>query len=117
MNKDNPHIDNFQIKALEKLVNSGLIHNMYPMIDTIAVVVDNENRAFGKQYPMVELVIKLNDPEINSKNIWDNTEFDPYYLVDKYLRELLPYIGINNNTTLVSFKVYSPDGKLMIKGD
>jgi hypothetical protein len=87
------------------------------MIDTIDVNVNNENIAFGKLYPMIQLIIKLNDPEINSKNIWDNSDFDPYYLVDKYLRELLPYIGINNNTTLVSFHVYSPDGKLIITGD
>ena len=116
MNKDNPHIDDYQIKALDKLVNSGIIHNIYPMIDTIDVNVNNKNRYLGKQYPIIELIIKLNDPEINSKNIW-GTEFDPYYLVDKYLRELLPYIGINNNTTLVSFKVYSPNGELVIKGD
>jgi hypothetical protein len=117
MNKENPHIDDYQIKALDKLVNSGIIHTIYPMINTIDVNVNNENRAFGKQYPMIELIIKLNDPEINSKNIWDTSEFDPYYLVDKYLRELLPYIGINNNTTLVSFKAYSPNGELVIKGD
>jgi hypothetical protein len=117
MNKETPHIDEFQIKALDKLVNSGIIHTIYPMIDTIDVNVSNENRAFGKQYPLIELIIKLNDPEINSENIWSKSEFDPYYLVDKYLRELLPYIGINNNTTLVSFKAYSPDGKLIIKGD
>jgi len=117
MNNDVPHIDDFQIKALEKLVNSGIIHTIYPMIDTIDVNVNNENIAFGKLYPMIQLIIKLNDPEINSKNIWDNSDFDPYYLVDKYLRELLPYIGINNNTTLVSFHVYSPDGKLIITGD
>jgi hypothetical protein len=117
MNVDNVNIYDFQIKALEKLVNSGIIHTIYPMIDSIDVNVYNENRAFGKQYPMIELIIKLNDPTINSKNIWDSSEFDPYYLVDKYLRELLPYIGINNNTTLVSFKAYSPNGDLVIKGD
>lgn len=116
MNNDVPHIDNYQIRAIDKLVNSGIIHNIYPMIDTIDVVVNNENIAFGKLYPMIELIIKLNDPEINFKNIWE-TDFDPYYLVDKYLRELLPYIGINNNTTLVSFKAYSPNGELVIKGD
>jgi hypothetical protein len=117
MNNEDPHIDDFQIKALYKLVNSGILHTIYPMVDTIDVNVNNKNRYLGKQYPIIELIIKLNDPEINSKNIWATTEFDPYYLVDKYLRELLPYIGINNNTTLVSFKVYSPDGKFIIKGD
>jgi hypothetical protein len=117
MDKNNLNIYDFQIKALEKLVNSGIIHTIYPMIDSIDVNVYNENRSFGKQYPMIELIIKLNDPTINSKNIWDTSEFDPYYLVDKYLRELLPYIGINNNTTLVSFKAYSPNGDLVIKGD
>jgi len=117
MNKENPDIDDFQIKALKKLVNSGIIRTIYPMIDTIDVNVNNENISFGKLYPMIELIIKLNDPKINSENIWNKSEFDPYYLVDKYLRELLPYIGINNNTTLVKFKAFSPDGKLIIKGD
>jgi hypothetical protein len=117
MNNENPNIDDFQIKALHKLVNSGILHTIYPMIDTIDVNVNNKNRYLGKQYPMIELVIKLNDPTINSQNIWGSSEFDPYYLVDKYLRELLPYIGINNNTTLVTFKVYSPDGKFIIRGD
>jgi len=117
MNQENPNIYDFQIKALEKLVNSGIIHTIYPMIDTIDVNVNNENIAFGKLYPMIELIIKLNDPEINSENIWNTSEFDPYYLIDKYLRELLPYIGINNKTTLVSFKAYSPNGELVIKGD
>ena len=117
MNKENPHIDDFQIKALNKLVNSGIIHNIYPMIDSIDVVVDNENGLFGKTYPLIQLIIKLNDPEINSKNIWSYSEFDPYYLVDKYLRELLPYIGINNATTAVGFEAYSPSGELVIKGD
>jgi hypothetical protein len=116
MNNDVPHIDDYQIRAINKLVNSGIIHNIYPMIDNIDVVVNNENRLFGKKYPLIELIIKLNDPKINSKNIWE-TDFDPYYLVDKYLRELLPYIGINNNTTAVGFEVYSPDGELFFKGD
>lgn len=119
MNNDRSHIYDFQIKALDKLVNSGIIKNIYPMIDNIEVDAVNLDKSgpplpFGTK-SVVNLKIFLNDPTITSENIWD-TEFDPFYLVDKYLRELLPYIGIDNNTTVLKFDAFSPEGKLIYKG-
>lgn len=120
MNEDNPRIDDFQIKALDKLVNSGIIKNIYPMIDKIEVDVLNPDKSgprlhFGRK-PVINLKIFLNDPTITSENIWDSGDFDPFYLCDKYLRELLPYIGIDNNTTIIKFEVYSPESRLIYKG-
>lgn len=115
MNEDNKHIDDFQIKALNKLVNSGIIHNIYPMIDNIDVEVTYLSTMRWGAKPIITLIITLNDSKITSENIWE-TEFDPFYLVDKYLRELLPYIGIDNNTTVVKFKAYSPEGKFIYEG-
>lgn len=121
MDKNKSHIDDFQIKALDKLINSSIIRNIYPMIDNIEVDVVNLDYAspsptlpWGTK-SIVNLTIKLNDPTITSKNIWD-TEFDPFYLTDKYIRELLPYIGIDNNGTVIRFVAYSPDGELIYEG-
>jgi hypothetical protein len=121
MDKNKSHIDDFQVKALDKLANSGIIHTIYPMLDRIEVDVVNLDYAspsptlpWGTK-AIINLKIIINDSTINRTNIWD-TEFDPFYLVDKYFRELLPYIGIDNNTTAIRFEVYSPDGKLVYEG-
>jgi hypothetical protein len=122
MNNDKSHIYDFQIKALDKLVNSGIIKNIYPMIDNIEVDVVNLDYASpSPRLPwgtksIVNLKIFINDPTITSENIWDSEDFDPFYLCDKYLRELLPYIGIDNNTTIIRFEVYSPEMRLVYKG-
>jgi hypothetical protein len=121
MDKNKSHIDDYQIRALDKLANSGIIHTIYPMLDRIEVDVVNLDYAspsptlpWGTK-AIINLKIIINDPTITSKNIWD-TEFDPYYLVDKYFRELLPDIGIDSHTTAIRFEAYSPDGKLIYEG-
>jgi hypothetical protein len=105
-------IDNFQIKGLEKLANSGIIKQIYPMIDHIEIHT-NEDKQFKHHNwapDTIDVDIFLNDPEITSLNMYDK-ELDPHYLVDKYLKEYFPYFNINNS--IVDFIVWGTDGEVI----
>jgi hypothetical protein len=105
-------IDNFQIKGLEKLANSGVIKNIYPMVDHIEILV-NEDKQFQHHNwapDTIDVDIFLNDPSINKTNMYE-MELDPHYLIDKYLKEYFPYFNINN--TIVDFIVWGTEGDII----
>jgi hypothetical protein len=96
----------------EKLFNSDYIKKIYPMIDKIdaEVVWDgDEDFPFYKIY----LTVKLNDPTITSKNMYDKG-FDPHYLYQEHLKYLLQFLSINSNTSTIEqvyIKTLGPDGE------
>jgi hypothetical protein len=41
--------------------------------------------------------------------------FDPHYLVEKHLKELSKYLGLEFHR--ITFKLFGPDGKLLLNWD
>lgn len=98
-------IDKAQIKGLEKLVNSDVIKNIYPIIGEIEV--HNSENPFSTFEDTLHFNIYLNDPKATKENMWDEFQFDQHYLIDHHIRRLLPYLGIDNNKTSIRYRIYN----------
>lgn len=88
----------YQIKGLEKLVNSSSIMDIYPMVDKISITrpddqpyLTDDNRSRELWY----MDVFLNDPEIVDETTMFEKDLDVLYLVDRYLVDLFPYLGID----------------------
>lgn len=90
------------VNALHKLLNSGIIKDIYPM------VTDIEISDFNLEDGILNLIIFVDTPNMTYNTMYDY-DFDPFYLVDYHVERLLPYIGIK--IPYVSFDVYRTDGK------
>lgn len=108
-------INDSQIKGLEKLVNSDVIKNIYPVIGEIEVY--NSENPFDVLEDTLHLNIYLNDPDANEENLWDRFNFDEHYLVDHHIRKLLPYLGIDNNKTSIRFSIYDTNFDMIKTND
>lgn len=97
------------IEAFSKLINSDVVKTIYPMIDHIDIV-SLKYIPFVFEYDL-SINIFLNDPNINRKNMYA-MNFDPHYLVSKHLKNLSKYFDITLRYT--SYKLYSPDGELLL---
>jgi hypothetical protein len=109
-------MENFEnkTKGLEKLINSDLIKKVYPMVDHITVdIYKNPFNVFAKNDTVLNFEIYLNNPDIIEKNIYESG-LDPHYLVDYHIKNLLPYIGLDEITAL-NFVVYGTDGEIISK--
>jgi len=105
-------IENFQIKGLEKLANSGIIKKIYPMVDRIKIHV-NEDKQFKHHNwapDTIDVDIFLNDPTINKLNMYE-MELDPHYLIDHHLKKYFPYFNIDN--VIVDFIVWGTEGEIV----
>lgn len=105
-------IDNYQIRGLEKLANSGIIKEIYPMVDHIEIDINKEKQFRHQSWApnTLDLNIFVNDSEMTSLNMYDK-ELDPHYLVDKYLKEYFPYFNIDN--VIVDFIVWGTEGNII----
>jgi hypothetical protein len=104
-------INDFQIKGLEKLVNSSAIMNIYPMVDHIEIRHEDTGASgFGIDLDRINVDIFLNDSNITSDNMYD-MELDPHYLIEKYLKQYFPYFDIRG--VIIDFIVWSPDGTVI----
>ena len=98
-------IENTQIKGLEKLLNSDVIKNIYPIVDKIEV--HNSNKPLDVLEDTLHLNIYLNQP-IEYGDVFGNIpQFDEHWMVDHHVRRLLPYLGIDNDKTLIRFSVFN----------
>ena len=96
------------IKGFEKLINSDVIKNIYPMIDQI-------DSTSGDEHPLyvgdiLSIKIYLNDPSINEDNMYE-LNFDPHYLAEYYIKKYSKYFGLD--LVNVTFAVYGPDNNLI----
>lgn len=100
------------ITAYSKLINSDVLKSIYPMLDHIDInsIKDNPN-FIGYE---MSVNIFLNDPIIDKNNMYSRN-FDPHYLVEKYLKDLSKYLGIDFHQ--IKFKLYSPNGELILNWD
>ena len=101
-------ISDFQIQGLEKLANSGIIKNIYPMVDHVEI--RNGNIVTQRGNTLLNIDIFLNDESITSENMYER-ELDPHYLIEKHLKQYFPYFDIDKIVT--DFIVWGPDGSII----
>ena len=101
-------INNFQIKGLEKLVNSSLIRDVYPMVNHINLLYVDQ----GYYKDRIIFNIYLNDESITEENMYQKN-FDPHYLIDHYVRNYSKYVGIDLSDVKLDLNVRSPKGKII----
>ena len=102
-------IKDFQIKGLEKLVNSSAIMGIYPMVDHIDIRYNGDLYA-PRGWGGLEIDIFVNDPSMTNENMYDK-EFDPHYLVEYYIKQYLPYFNIDKS--VLNFIVWDLDGNII----
>ena len=96
------------IKGFEKLINSDVIKNIYPMIDHIDITSVDEHPLYAGYIIFVK--IYLNDPSINEDNMFE-LNFDPHWLTEHHIKQFSKYLGID--LVNINFAVYGPDNKLI----
>jgi hypothetical protein len=96
------------IKGFEKLINSDVIKNIYPMIDHIDITGVDEHPLYVGYIMFIK--IYLNDPSINKDNMYE-LNFDPHYLAEHHIKQFSKYLGIN--LVNIYFAVYGPDNNLI----
>jgi hypothetical protein len=98
--------------AYLKLINSDIIKNVYPMVDHIDIV------EFKKlpQLSIYDLSVNIfvDDLDMTVENMYDSN-FDPHWLTDHYLKNIAKYIGLS--IRIVRFKVYDNYGRLITSWD
>ena len=108
-------IEKLQIKGLEKLLNSDVIKNIYPIVDKIEV--HNSNKPLDVLEDTLHLNIYLNQP-IEYGDVFGNIpQFDEHWMVDHHVRRLLPYLGIDNDKTLIRFSVFNTNMDIIKTND
>jgi hypothetical protein len=108
-------ITDSQIKGLEKLLNSDVIKNIYPIVDKIEV--HNSNKPLDVLEDTLHLNIYLNQP-IEYGDVFGNIpQFDEHWMVDHHVRRLLPYLGIDNDKTLIRFSVFNTNMDMIKTND
>jgi hypothetical protein len=102
-------VKEFQIKGLEKLINSSAIKEIYPMVDHIDVRYNGDLYA-DRGWGGMEFDIFVNDPTITKENMYEK-EFDPHYLVEHHIKQYLPYFNIDKS--VLNFIVWDLDGNII----
>jgi hypothetical protein len=65
--------------------------------------------AEGRIEDRIDLYIFLNDSSINGDNMYVKN-FDPHYLVDKHVRDVIPFLGLDKRIKIFGH-VMNPKGK------
>ena len=97
-------------KVFEKLINSDIIKNIYPMIDHIDVKDFTWNLNGANSGYLIRLDIVVDSPDMTEDNMYD-FEFDPHYLVDKYIKDFSKYLSID--IYAIFFTVHNLEGNLI----
>ena len=97
-------------KGFEKLINSDIIKNIYPMIDHIDVKDFTWNLNGANSGYLIRLDIVVDSPDMTEDNMYD-FEFDPHYLVDKYIKDFSKYLSID--IYAIFFTVHNLEGNLI----
>jgi hypothetical protein len=92
------------IIGLEQFLNSGVIKDVYPMVDKIEVIKSDD---FGN----MTFKINVNLDKMTEDNMY-HLGFDPHYLVDFYIKKYLNFFNMKQNGNL-SFKVYKNNDFMM----
>lgn len=96
------------IHSLNKMINSSLIKDIYPMVDEIKIKdiqIDGDKR---DNYMDIDIIV--NSPNMYYDTMYDE-DFDPHWLVDHHIKEMLPYLSLE--IPYVSFSVHTKDGRFI----
>jgi len=96
-------MSNYKIESLTKILNSTLITDIYPMVKKIQVDKLEEDELSSYMHLTI-----LVDNDITHDNMYEK-EFDPHYMVEYHVKNLLPYVSVNTN--YIGWDVYTTDGK------
>lgn len=116
-------ISKLELKSLNKISNSSLLKDIYPMVDRVDIeywgkdskewtsIYGNKGSTTTDNY---KVGIYLNDDSITKDNMYEK-DFDPYYLVTRYIeRDFLNYLGVDRMGNSFWFEVYGPDGSVVL---
>ncbi len=98
------------VKGFEKLINSDVIKNIYPMVDHINISNMSLSSKNGNPYYVMTLDIVVNDSLMTKDNMFDS-DFDPHWMVDKYIADLSKYLSISIRN--IFFTVHNLEGDLI----
>ena len=100
-------IDINQRKSLQKLINSDIIKNIYPVIGNIDVHYFEREHGTIRDYLIFD--IYLNNSKANRSNMWDEFQLDEHYLINHHIKKLLPYIGLGDEKIGFRYRIYDTD--------
>lgn len=107
-------LSEFELKALNKITNSSLLKDVYPMVDSIDISYSGEGHIRGTQVDNYKVSVYLNDDSITKDNMYEK-EFDPFFLLFHHIDgRFLYYLGIPRDNNQFWIEVYSPDGSLVL---
>jgi len=107
-------LSNQELKSLNKIANSSLLKNIYPMVDSVDISYTGEGNIRGILVYKYKVAVYLNDDSITTENMYDK-KFDPFFLLFHYIGgEFLYYLGIPQGNNQFYIEVYSPDGSIVM---
>ena len=95
--------------AYSKLINSGIIKKVYPMVDHIDIVEFKKLPNLSTIYDL-SVNIFVDDLDMTVENMYDSN-FDPHWLTDHYLINIAKYIGLS--IRFIRFNLYDTNGRLI----
>ena len=69
-----------ELKSLNKITNSSLLKDIYPMVDSVDISYTGEGKIRGTQVYKYKVAVYLNDDSITTENMYDK-KFDPFFLL------------------------------------
>ena len=95
--------------AYSKLINSDIIKKVYPMVDHIDIV---EFRKLPNLSTIYDLSVNIfvDDIDMTIENMYDSN-FDPHWLTDHYLKNIAKYLGLS--IRIIRFNLYDTNGRLI----
>ena len=95
--------------AYSKLINSDIIKKVYPMVDHIDIVEFKKLPNLSTIYDL-SVNIFVDDIDMTVENMYDSN-FDPHWLTDHYLKNIAKYLGLN--IRIIRFNLYDTNGRLI----
>ena len=95
--------------AYLKLINSDIIKNVYPMVDHIDIVEFKKLPNLSTIYDL-SVNIFVDDIDMTIENMYDSN-FDPHWLTDHYLKNIAKYLGLS--IRIIRFNLYDTNGRLI----
>ena len=94
--------------AYLKLINSDIIKKVYPMVDHIDIVEIKKLPQLSIYDLFVDIFV--DDLDMTVENMYDSN-FDPHWLTDHYLKNIAKYIGLS--IRIIRFNLYDTNGRLI----